>query len=206
MPRRTSDREKSWRNRIGHVAGAIGDAAPRAPRSRSRARRALRGELDRVSGLRRRRPLRHLELRLAAGARGGLGPLLHRARRRRVRRRRRPPALGAIRCRAAVGRGTGARRVGHRRPRGSARLGRRPARGRDAGRRVARLPVVALEYGVAGRGRLDALARGTRRRPVAGLCLRHVGREPRGATGYRHHERHRPLRPMRLRRARRTLA
>ena len=71
------------------------------------------------------RPLGHLELRLAAGARGGLGPLLHRARRRRVRRRRLPAALRGAARRTARGRGARARRVGRRRPRGAARLGPR---------------------------------------------------------------------------------
>ena len=111
---------------------------------------------------------------LAAGARGGLGPLLHGARRRRVRLRRHPAALGAAARRAARGRGARARRVRRRRPRDAARLGRRAARARDARRGMARRLLVAL-VGRARRVRADAGARSRRPRPVDRVRARHVG-------------------------------
>ena len=74
---------------------------------------------------------------LAAGARGGLGSLLHGARRRPVRRHRGAAAFGGS-GRTAGGRDDCARRVGRRRPRGISHLGPGRARGRDARRRMAR--------------------------------------------------------------------
>ena len=190
---RLAETDRSFRSGLREPNRAhprcFGDALDRP----SCARRPVRGQLDRLPWIRRDRPVRDLGPRLAAGARGGVGPLLHGARRVPVPARRGAATIIVTRCAPARGRDGRPRRVGDHGDGTAAGVGRRRARGADRTRRLAR-----GRRGSALRCPVPYLAttpvpRGRRGRTVAGVRTRHVVAEPPGSLRLRHHERHRPL-------------